>query len=82
MSPVRHRQSVRWLTALLLVGLLLSSTEVIAAQTEKTTVSKNKDGQLVFGGKRELRITEDSYTDETVSIPSDLHPVPFFHIGG
>jgi len=44
---MRHRRSVRWLTALLLVGLLLSSTEVIAAQAEKTTV---RIGVLAFRG--------------------------------
>lgn len=44
---MRHRKSVRWLAALLLVGLLLSSTEVIAAQAEKTAV---RIGVLAYRG--------------------------------
>jgi signal transduction histidine kinase len=44
---MRHRQSVRWLAALLLMGLLLSSTEVIAAQAEKTAV---RIGVLAYRG--------------------------------
>jgi len=46
-TPLRHRQSVRWLTAILLVGLLLLSTEVIAAEAEKTTV---RIGVLAYRG--------------------------------